>query len=72
MIGVFYSSATNSTLFTSCCEVAICDDQQECPRCQQDVYPFSADMTDKERQEAASGYYNHNTRLARHRRAGGK
>lgn len=24
---------TNSTLFTECCEVAICDDEPNCPRC---------------------------------------
>jgi len=24
---------TNSTMFTDCCEVAICDDQKNCPKC---------------------------------------
>lgn len=66
MPSVFYCSPRNSTLFTTCCEVAILDYQQKCPRCQLDVYPFSETMTDKERREAAGGYYNHNTQLARH------
>lgn len=65
MSGVFYSNPTNSTLFTSCCLLAICDDQQKCPGCKKDVYPFYEGMTDKERDEAAGGYYNHKTRMAR-------
>jgi hypothetical protein len=36
---VFLDSPTNSTLFTTCCEVAICDDQSRCPRCHQEVFP---------------------------------
>lgn len=39
MAGVFYCSPTNSTHFTTCCEVAICDDQGKCPRCHTAVYP---------------------------------
>lgn len=65
MPGVFYCSGTNSTFFTTCCHVAICDDQQKCPICKQDVYPFYEGMSDEDRTTAASGYYNHNTRLAR-------
>ncbi len=65
MSGVFYCSPTNSTFFTTCCETAICDDQQRCPRCKSDVYPFHEGMTEAERAQAADGYYNHNTRMAR-------
>ena len=39
MIGVFLCSPTNSTMFTNCCQVAICDDQGLCPRCEKEVYP---------------------------------
>lgn len=28
-----YPQGTNSTLFTECCEVAICSDQCNCPKC---------------------------------------
>lgn len=65
MPSVFHCSPTNSTHFTTCCEVAICDDQQKCPRCGKDVYPFYEDMSESDRAQAAGGYYNHNTRLAR-------
>jgi len=40
--------STNSTHFTSCCEVAICDDQLVCPRCKNPVIGFDAE-TDHER-----------------------
>jgi hypothetical protein len=70
MSGVFYDNPNNSTFFTTCCRTAICDDQQKCPSCRRDVYPFYEGMTDKERKQAAGGYYNHNTRMARMRRAG--
>ena len=69
MPSVFHCCATNSTKFTTCCEVAICDDQQTCPRCHKDVYPFYEGMDENERTHAAGGYYNHNTRLARDRAA---
>jgi hypothetical protein len=65
MSSVFYCSPYNSTFFTTCCEVAICDHQQRCPKCQKDVYPFFSDMTEKERDEVAGGYYHHKTRMAR-------
>lgn len=42
-----------------------CADQQKCPRCKKDVYPFYEGMPDSERSQAAGGYYNHNTRMAR-------
>ena len=65
MSSVFYDSPYNSTFFTTCCRVAICDDQEKCPQCRADVYPFYQGMSDSERRQAAGGYYNHNTRLAR-------
>lgn len=65
MSRVFYCSPTNSTFFTTCCEVAITDDQEKCPVCRKDVYPFHENMTPRERAEAGGGYYHHNTRMAR-------
>lgn len=47
--GVLLSSATNSTKFTECCEVAICDDQARCPHCRQEVIGADA-RTDHERE----------------------
>ena len=38
-MGVHLSSHTNSTLFTDCCDVAICDDQSVCPHCKKEVEP---------------------------------
>ena len=72
MADVYLCSPTNSTMFTTCCRVAICDDQQKCPRCKKYVYPFSEGMSDDDRAEAAGGYHNHNTRMARWRRAYGR
>lgn len=69
MSAVFLCSPTNSTMFTTCCQVAICDDQQKCPRCKADVYPFFNGMSDEERAQAAGGYYNYNTRTARWHKA---
>ncbi len=37
MARVRYCSHTNSTLFTTCCGVAICDDQNKCPYCGEEV-----------------------------------
>lgn len=37
MPGVQFSGPNNSTLFTTCCGVAICDDERRCPVCQQEV-----------------------------------
>jgi hypothetical protein len=34
---------TNSTLFTECCEVAICDDQPNCPLCKRPVIGHDAE-----------------------------
>ena len=41
MTGVKYANATNSTLFTECCGVAICSDQGFCPVCEAEVLPRS-------------------------------
>lgn len=32
-----YPQGTNSTMFTECCEVAICDTQGLCPKCKREV-----------------------------------
>lgn len=48
MIGVFLCSPTNSTMFTECCKVAICDNESKCPSCRDEVYPGEA-ATDHER-----------------------
>lgn len=34
---------TNSTLFTECCGVAICNDQRKCPRCERQVIGHNTD-----------------------------
>jgi hypothetical protein len=39
MKSVYLSSSTNSTMFTRCCNVAICDDQAFCPGCKSEVHP---------------------------------
>lgn len=41
MAGVYSSSPTNSTCFTECCHVAICDDESVCPQCKAEVTPRS-------------------------------
>ena len=48
-IGVFHANEFNSTFFTRCCEVAICDDQESCPACGKKVIPA------KDRWECAAG-----------------
>ncbi len=37
-----YPSGTNSTMFTACCDTAICSDQLSCPRCKQLVIGHDA------------------------------
>lgn len=69
MPSVYHSSNTNSTFFTTCCRVAINDHQQKCPNCKKDVYPFYEGMSDSDREQAAGGYYNQNTQMARMRAA---
>ncbi len=39
MATVFLCNPNNSQMFTTCCEVAICDDQEKCPKCQDEVLP---------------------------------
>lgn len=34
---VHLTSHTNSTLFTDCCGIAICDDEKKCPRCKKEI-----------------------------------
>lgn len=40
MARVRFDSGTNSTMFTTCCGVAICDDERHCPSCGEEV-PYS-------------------------------
>lgn len=51
MATVFLDGPNNSTMFTTCCEVAICGDQNKCPYCKQDVEPKG----DRSRWEVAYG-----------------
>lgn len=39
---VYLSSPENSQMFTRCCNVAICSDQQRCPRCHRYIYGHDA------------------------------
>lgn len=48
---VYLDSPNNSTMFTTCCKVAINDDQEKCPRCREIVTP----RTHKERWQHAYG-----------------
>lgn len=41
-------NGTNSTMFTECCETAICNDQRNCPACDREVIGHDAE-TDHER-----------------------
>lgn len=40
-VDVFHANEFNSTFFTRCCEVAICDNQESCPGCGKKVIPTS-------------------------------
>lgn len=51
MATVFLSGPFNSQMFTTCCETAICDNQEKCPSCGDEVVPFGRN----ERWEAAYG-----------------
>lgn len=42
MSTVYLCSATNSTLFTTCCDVAIDDRSAVCPKCRGEVTPVGA------------------------------
>ena len=48
---VYLCSPTNSTMFTSCCDVAITDSEAHCPRCRSEIEPRSA----RDRWEVAYG-----------------
>lgn len=48
MSGVHFSSHTNSTHFTNCCNTAICEYETHCPNCNEEV-PYSQ----RERHEMA-------------------
>jgi hypothetical protein len=39
MATVYLDSPTNSTMFTTCCDAAITDAENKCPRCKQHVTP---------------------------------
>jgi len=48
----------NSTMFTTCCDVAILDHQGKCPQCSEDVEPFNPESqyrTHRARWEKAYG-----------------
>jgi len=40
---------TNSTMFTQCCQVAICDDEGCCPRCGREVIGFDKSPDERRR-----------------------
>ena len=42
-----YPSGKNSTMFTECCEVAICDDEPNCPYCKRKVIGWDAGSNHK-------------------------
>jgi len=54
---VYLCSPTNSTMFTTCCNVAITDREADCPVCKREVTPHSASG----RWEAAYGPYRRKT-----------
>jgi len=37
MSSVYLCRPTNSTFFTTCCDVAVTDDENECPICKEDL-----------------------------------
>ncbi len=55
MSTVYFCSQTNSTHFTTCCDVAICDDQAKCPVCKVDVTPRSSRGRDEVAMEKLYG-----------------
>jgi transcription initiation factor IIE alpha subunit len=42
MPSVYLCSPTNSTMFTTCCRVAILNSQANCPRCNSEITPRDA------------------------------
>lgn len=57
MASVRLSGPTNSTMFTTCCGVAILEHQAQCPKCREDVWPTEATShaTHRARWEVAYG-----------------
>ena len=64
MASVRFSGPNNSTLFTTCCECAICDDQRNCPVCGEEV-PYDS----RERHNIAMLQYYGRNRLTKMRQA---
>lgn len=46
---VYLCCKTNSTMFTSCCNCAICDNERCCPKCGSLVYGHSANSESERR-----------------------
>ncbi len=42
-------NGTNSTMFTECCETAICEDQPNCPKCGRHVVGWDASRHERSR-----------------------
>lgn len=42
-----YPQGTNSTMFTECCQTAICDDETKCPKCGRRVVGADAETPHK-------------------------
>ena len=40
-------SGTNSTMFTECCAVAICDDEAKCPSCGRNVIGWDSPQDER-------------------------
>jgi hypothetical protein len=59
MSTIYFCSAFNSTFFTTCCRVAINDDQSLCPKCKTEITPRSH----RGRWEAAMRPYRKTTRV---------
>jgi len=47
LAGVFLCSPTNSTMFTECCDCAICDDEKCCPKCGREIVGHNAENSHK-------------------------
>ena len=57
-------SGTNSTFFTACCRVAICDDQDRCPVCKKLIIGYDK----KPGHERHQARWNHAYRRPNHKR----
>ena len=67
---VHLSGPNNSTMFTNCCNTAICDNQAFCPVCKTEIYP-GADATDHQRNRSRWEYaYGPQRRTDRHIKRG--